>query len=331
MRQFVYLTVLSAAILVQGCGGGSTEPAPVQTQSVEKNPTTPDELRALPTEVTRNSVKFEAVATVTGKYATTGGYQISTSDQAGFVSVQANRDNVDWSQVQITGYAYRSNDTLITSADVGGRLSTSLSNPRRAYFFVPSHPYSELAIRLRFPDQTEQWLLTQKLNCICNHLVLGPGNMSGIFAPRVEPVLTVKGDEYGAMPSILATILFKQDGITTRKDVSDGLFTYGERDKIIERRGFSLLDAKRYLISKGYTATGYRISVPSYIADVIPLADTGIISLYNIEGISHFVWVTGVDADYLYLASPYFGNVAIPYASVPSDTVILAISRTASN
>lgn len=42
------------------------------------------------------------------------------------------------------------------------------------------------------------------------------------------------------------------------RQVMEGLLRYGEADKIVQRRGFSLLDMKRYAAALGYKSGGFR-------------------------------------------------------------------------
>ena len=42
------------------------------------------------------------------------------------------------------------------------------------------------------------------------------------------------------------------------RQVMEGLLQFGEADKIVERRGFSLLDMKRFVTALGYKSGGFR-------------------------------------------------------------------------
>ncbi|MEG6939493.1 peptidase C39, partial [Pseudomonas aeruginosa] len=42
------------------------------------------------------------------------------------------------------------------------------------------------------------------------------------------------------------------------RQVMEGLLRDGEADKIVQRRGFSLLDMKRYAVALGYKSGGFR-------------------------------------------------------------------------
>ena len=44
----------------------------------------------------------------------------------------------------------------------------------------------------------------------------------------------------------------------TEQAAMEGMMAHGEKEKIIERRGFSMLDMKRYVLTLGAVATGYR-------------------------------------------------------------------------
>ncbi|WP_410961153.1 C39 family peptidase, partial [Salmonella sp. SAL4457] len=68
------------------------------------------------------------------------------------------------------------------------------------------------------------------------------------------------------------------------RQVMEGLLRYGEADKIVQRRGFSLLDMKRYVESMGMRARGYRIEAAQLEQLKIPA-----IVLMEIRGYKHFV------------------------------------------
>ncbi len=133
-----------------------------------------------------------------------------------------------------------------------------------------------------------------------------------------QPVLRAQIDYSGASAS-LATALLKFGMAASEDAAIEGMFTYGEIDKIVERRGFSLLDMKRYLAALGLDSAGYLLAdLDSDLASLVTGASQAIIPV-NLFGITHFVIETGLDDQYLYLASPLFGNVAVPRPEL--DTV----------
>lgn len=91
----------------------------------------------------------------------------------------------------------------------------------------------------------------------------------------------------------------------------EGMMKYGERAKIIERRGFSFLDMKRYLEALGISGNGYQASIDD-LRDLFPQTSSAAFIPIDILGLKHFVLLNGVDQQYVYVSSPRFGSIAIP-------------------
>jgi uncharacterized protein len=91
------------------------------------------------------------------------------------------------------------------------------------------------------------------------------------------------------------------------------------------RGGFSLLDMKRYLESRGYTASGYRgLSVEELAAMRSPIV---VISEY---GDPHFVVVRAIREGRVLLADPAFGNRSISlerFRAAWQEGIGLVVSR----
>jgi predicted double-glycine peptidase len=106
----------------------------------------------------------------------------------------------------------------------------------------------------------------------------------------------------------LATILqYQFDDPVTERDVTGGLIRrkeYIEHPELVRiRQGFSLLDMKRYVDSRGYRGEGFgQLDIPSLIS-MAP-----IIVAVNPIGYNHFVVFRGMLGDKVLLADPAFGN-----------------------
>jgi predicted double-glycine peptidase len=87
----------------------------------------------------------------------------------------------------------------------------------------------------------------------------------------------------------------------------EGMMAFGEKDKIIERRGFSLLDMKRYLASIGVDSAGFKAD----IADLLTLDAPAIVPI-DYAGFKHFVVLRGVRDGLVFLADPAMGNIIFP-------------------
>ena len=133
------------------------------------------------------------------------------------------------------------------------------------------------------------------------------GYVQSLLEMRRENVVVQKFDlSCGA--AALATILNYQftDPVTER-EVATGLIQrkeYIEHPELVQvRQGFSLLDMKRYLSTRGYIGTGYG---NMEFADLIKLAP--IIVAVSPIGYNHFLIFRGVIGDKVLLADPAFGN-----------------------
>jgi predicted double-glycine peptidase len=114
--------------------------------------------------------------------------------------------------------------------------------------------------------------------------------------------------DYSCGSAALVTILKYHLGIEVSEQASmEGMMAFGEKDKIIERRGFSLLDMKRYLASLNVQSAGFRAE----IADLLTLDQPGIVPI-DYAGFKHFVVLRGVRGGLVFLADPAMGNITFP-------------------
>jgi uncharacterized protein len=111
--------------------------------------------------------------------------------------------------------------------------------------------------------------------------------------------------DYSCGSAALVTILNYHLGLkVTEQQSMEGMMQFGEKDKIIERRGFSLLDMKRYLASIGVDSAGFKADIP----DLFTLDEPAIVPI-DYGGFKHFVVLRGVRAGIVYLADPAAGNI----------------------
>jgi uncharacterized protein len=89
------------------------------------------------------------------------------------------------------------------------------------------------------------------------------------------------------------------------RQVMEGLLHFGEADKIVERRGFSLLDMKRFVTALGYRSGGFRAS----FNDLAKLEHPAIVPI-EYAGFKHFVVVRDVYNDHVFVADPALGNIS---------------------
>jgi len=99
--------------------------------------------------------------------------------------------------------------------------------------------------------------------------------------------------DYSCGSAALVTILTYHLGLKVKKE------------KIIERRGFSLLDMKRYVASLGVNGAGYRAEVK----DLLTLTEPAIVPI-DYAGAKHFVVLRGIRGGVVFIADPSAGNLA---------------------
>lgn len=112
--------------------------------------------------------------------------------------------------------------------------------------------------------------------------------------------------DYSCGSAALTTIL---NGYLGRqfeeRQVMEGLLRFGESDKIVERRGFSLLDMKRLTTALGHPSGGFRASMQD-----LKLLDHPAIAPIAYAGFKHFVVVKGYQDGRVFVADPALGNIS---------------------
>lgn len=99
----------------------------------------------------------------------------------------------------------------------------------------------------------------------------------------------------------------------TEQAAMEGMMAHGEKEKIVERRGFSMLDMKRYVLTLGAIAAGYR----GTLADLAALRQPAIVSI-TYGGAKHFVVVRGVRDGKVFVADPSVGYIIFSEAEFES-------------
>lgn len=92
----------------------------------------------------------------------------------------------------------------------------------------------------------------------------------------------------------------------TEEDVFRAMFATGDQARI-RKKGFSLLDMRRYLRSKGYEADGFELPLDKLQQENVPA-----IVLLNDRGYRHFVVVKGLRDGRVLLGDPARGTRAMP-------------------
>jgi hypothetical protein len=116
--------------------------------------------------------------------------------------------------------------------------------------------------------------------------------------------------DYSCGSAALVTVINNYLGIkVTEQQAMEGMLEHGERDKIIERRGFSLLDMKRYVASLGAKGAGFR----GDMNDLANLTQPAIVPI-DYAGFKHFVVFRGLRDGKVFIADPSAGHIVFSQA-----------------
>ena len=112
--------------------------------------------------------------------------------------------------------------------------------------------------------------------------------------------------DYSCGSAALTTLLNGYGGLKlTEQQTMTGLLQYGEYQRIIERRSFSLLDMKRFVSALGLNSGGYR----GEFSDLTALQQPAIVPI-TYAGFKHFVVYKAYKDGRVYVADPSLGNIS---------------------
>jgi predicted double-glycine peptidase len=113
--------------------------------------------------------------------------------------------------------------------------------------------------------------------------------------------------DFSCGSAAIATLLTHHYGQpVSEQTVFEEMYAHGDQRKI-QSEGFSLLDMKRFLASRGFEADGFEQPL-----DKLNEAHVPAIVLINDKGYHHFVVVKGVQADRVLIGDPSQGTRALP-------------------
>jgi len=120
--------------------------------------------------------------------------------------------------------------------------------------------------------------------------------------------------DYSCGSAALVTIMNFDLGVkVTEQQAMEGMMQHGEKEKIIARRGFSLLDMKRYLGSVGIDSAGFR----GELTDLVGLDHPALVPI-DFGGSKHFVVLRGIKNGVAYIADPSAGNIVFSQSKFAS-------------
>jgi len=120
----------------------------------------------------------------------------------------------------------------------------------------------------------------------------------------MEKNVVMQEFDYSCGSAALATLLNYHLGEDlTEMQVIQGLMSYGNIERIRERRAFSLLDMRRFVDALGYDGQGFHAKMEN-----LKKLDVPVILAIELFGYQHFVVFKGVYNDRVFLADPWLGN-----------------------
>lgn len=120
--------------------------------------------------------------------------------------------------------------------------------------------------------------------------------------------------DFSCGSAALATLLsYHHDHATDEQTVFQTMFALGDAERI-RQQGFSLLDMKRFLETRGYRADGLRMTLNQLEQAGVPG-----IALTTVNGYRHFVVVKGVSPTRVLVGDPALGLVSWPRATFEVD------------
>lgn len=112
--------------------------------------------------------------------------------------------------------------------------------------------------------------------------------------------------DYSCGSAALTTLLNGYVGTQLNEEqIMNGLMKFGETEKIVERRSFSLLDMKRFVGALGLESGGYR----GEFSDLVNQGQPAIVPI-SYAGFKHFVVYKGYKDGRVYVADPALGNIS---------------------
>ncbi len=116
--------------------------------------------------------------------------------------------------------------------------------------------------------------------------------------------------DFSCGSAAVATLLTHHYGVpTSEREVFEQMYAEGDQGKI-RREGFSLLDMKRFLQTRGFEADGFRQPLEKLREEGLPA-----IALITENGYHHFVVVKGLDRGRVLIGDPANGTRAMPRAT----------------
>jgi uncharacterized protein len=114
-------------------------------------------------------------------------------------------------------------------------------------------------------------------------------------------------EDFSCGSAAVATLLtYHYQYPVSEREVLEAMYAKGDRQKI-RREGFSLLDMKNFLESRGFRADGFEVTLDALAEKEIPA-----IVLVRENGYNHFVVVKGLRGTDVLIGDPAIGTRVVP-------------------
>ncbi|WP_192035723.1 C39 family peptidase [Halomonas sp. YLGW01] len=123
---------------------------------------------------------------------------------------------------------------------------------------------------------------------------------------RWENVVRQQYDFSCGSAAVATLLTYHYERPTTEAAVFESMIQKGDVEKI-RIYGFSMLDMKQYLDSRGLDSDGFRVKLEDFINIGLPA-----ITLINTGGYKHFVVIKGMDDGNVLVGDPAVGTVVVP-------------------
>ncbi|WP_246180271.1 C39 family peptidase [Marinobacter changyiensis] len=124
-------------------------------------------------------------------------------------------------------------------------------------------------------------------------------NVKSFEDRRFDSVMRQQYDFSCGSAAVVSLLSFHYEDQVTEHDVFIDMFALADEEKV-RQDGFSMLDMKHYLESRGYQADGFRMPLAGLKEKVrLPM-----IVLLNIDGFRHFVLIKGISEDEVLVGDP---------------------------